>query len=270
MAWARISDDFHDHAKVAELTVDLEGIAALGLWTLALSWVRADRRRAGIIPTGIAMRLSAGNGKQLASRLVEAGLWDETAGGWQFHDFDHIYTPEDLSQKRAEAGRRGGKASGQTRRDRAEQSKNEATAKQSASVSEAKQVEASHTRAGATTHYPDASKEASPPSSPPKGTKRARATITDDDPDFTAFWKVYPRREAKGPARTSWLKALGKATAQQLIANAEAYRDRMRHQETRFIALPTTWLNQERWLDEPNANRPRAVGNANGGAFWDA
>lgn len=184
MAWARISDDFHDHPKVAELTVDLEGLAAMGLWTLALSWVRADRRRAGVVPTGIAVRLSAGNGKQLASRLVEAELWDEVPGGWRFHDFDHIYTPEDLAQKRAEAGRKGGRASGQTRRAKAQGTKPEANPKQSASVSEAKQAEASHARPGATTHYPEASYEASSPLSPPEGAngnRRKRATRIPDD-----------------------------------------------------------------------------------------
>lgn len=161
MAWARISDDFHDHPKIADLTVDAEGLAALGLWTLALAWVRADRRRGGVIPIGMAMRFAAGGGKQLASRLVQVGLWDETAGGYRFHDFEDVYTPEDLSSKRAEAGRRGGLASGKTRQAKAQESKVEAKSKQSASFREAKQPEASRTRAGATTHYPEASKEAS-------------------------------------------------------------------------------------------------------------
>jgi hypothetical protein len=266
MAWARISDDFHDHAKVAELTVDLEGLAALGLWTLALSWVRADRRRAGIVPVGIAMRLSAGNGKQLASRLVDAQLWDEVPGGWRFHDFDQVYTPEDLAQKRAEAGRRGGVASGQTRRAKAEGSKNEANLKQFDSFREAKQAEASRARPGATTHYPDASYEASPPLSPPEGGRRTRGTSKPDDPDFARFWDAYPRKEAKGAARRAWAKAIKTADADAVIAGAARYRHDPRREE-RFTAHAATWLNSERWLDQTPTTR--AVGDAIGGAFWD-
>lgn len=211
MAWARITDDFLDHPKVAELAVDLEGMAAVGLWTLALCWVRADRRRQGVVPLGIALRLSAGNGKQLASRLVHAGLWDEVDGGYRFHDYEDVYTPADLSEKRAEAGRSGGKASGRARAQKAasrqvkpsadngakqvassktrtsrtpespnatslfddddpltagsstptKRSNDEANPKQPASKTVRSNDEASHARAGATTHYPEASNEAS-------------------------------------------------------------------------------------------------------------
>lgn len=210
MAWARISDDFIDHPKVAGLTVDLEGMAALGLWTSALIWARADRRRGGTVPTGIAIRLSAGAGIKLASRLVAARLWDEVDGGYHFHDYEDVYTPGDLSEKRSAAGRSGGKASGRTRAATAAAkpvepeskqvassksgtkrtasgpssaslfddddpltggsaplnsgSKDEATCFKVASVTEAKPREASRTRAGATTHYPEASNEASPSS----------------------------------------------------------------------------------------------------------
>jgi hypothetical protein len=165
------------------------------------------------------MRLSAGNGKQLASRLVDASLWDETPGGWRFHDFDHIYTPEDLATKRAEAGRKGGLASGRTRQTGGQGTKNEASTKQLASSDEAKQAEASHTRAGATTHYPDASKEASSASVPKRGTRIsddfaataemvewARTHAADVDgrsqtERFVDYWRAQPG--AKG-VKTDW------------------------------------------------------------------
>lgn len=222
MAWARISDDFIDHPKVAELTVDLEGLAALGLWTSALAWVRADRRRKGVVSTGIAIRYSAGVGLRLAARLVKVGLWDEVdGGGYRFHDFDDVYTPADLSEVRAAAGRAGGRASGRSRSTvggrkqpqgagEAKQvasteirtsagkgvdsspslfdehdpltrgsspsttrSKTEAKPKQVASKPEAKRAEASHARAGTTTHYPEASYEAS--------TSSPAESATDDE-----------------------------------------------------------------------------------------
>lgn len=267
MAWARISDDFHDHSKVAELTVDLEGLASLGLWTLALSWVRADRRRAGIVPTGIAMRFSAGHGKQLASRLVQASLWDEIPGGWRFHDFEDIYTPEDLAQKRAEAGRMGGRRSGQVRRERASGSKNEATSKQSASENEAKSPEASHARAGATTHYPDASYEASPPLSPPEGDggeppKKPRQRgwrIENDDFKVTDEMVAWARKEVPGvdgrreteKFLDHWRSASG-ATASKRDWVA-AWRNWMRKAAER---LPSNVVALRRDQPAPNGYRP--------------
>lgn len=266
MAWARISDDFLDHQKVAELTVDIEGMAAMGLWTLALCWVRADRRRRGVVPTGIAMRLSAGHGKQLASRLVHVGLWDEVEGGFYFHDYDDVYTPGDLSEKRAEAGRSGGKASGQVRAVKAaskqpeppptqepkqlasgesatkrtagganapslfddddpltagstpstDRSNDEAKAKQLASDDEAKRREASRARAGATTHSPEASNEASPfPPQKPRGDRGTRLP-EDWQPDAELLnWAKakYPRvdlEEQTERFRNYWLAKTGK------------------------------------------------------------
>lgn len=122
MAWGRISDDFHDNDKVTNLTVDIEGLAAIGLWTLALSWVRADHRRRGVVPPGIVARLGAGHGKQLASLLLQVGLWEDVEGGSHFHDFDDIYHPEGLSEKRSAAGRSGGVASGRARRGESDES----------------------------------------------------------------------------------------------------------------------------------------------------
>jgi hypothetical protein len=160
----------------------------------------------------------------------------------------------------------GGVASGQTRRAKAEGSKNEANLKQLDSFREAKQAEASRARPGATTHYPDASYEASPPLSPPRGGRRTRGTSKPDDPDFARFWDAYPRKEAKGAARRAWTKAIKTADADAVIAGAARYRHDPRREE-RFTAHAATWLNSERWLDQTPTTR--AVGDAIGGAFWD-
>jgi hypothetical protein len=66
--------------------------------------------------------------------LVDAGLWVETADngepGWQFHDWSDIQlTREEIAQFRrskAEAGRRGGRRSGEVRRSKAEARASEA------------------------------------------------------------------------------------------------------------------------------------------------
>lgn len=71
---------------------------------------------------------------------------------------------------------------------------------------------------------------------------------------FDEFWSAYPRRAGKGAARKAWDKAIAKASVAAVIAGAERYRDDP-NREDAFTAHPSTWLNQERWLDEPLPSR---------------
>lgn len=237
MAWARITDEFHDHHKVTDLCSDQEGLAALGLWTLCLTWVRADRRRQGLIPRGQAVRMGGVNAKQLASRLVDVKLWDETETGYAFHDFQDTYTPGDLSEQRAEAGRKGGKASGMTRRSKQKGSNLEANPKQVASFPEANGFEASRTRAGATTHLP----------------KEERTLASDDA--FEAFYAAFPRKKDRAAAAKAWTSALRKpgVTAERLIEAAAGYAKQVASSgtEARFVKYPARWLNAGSYDDAP-------------------
>lgn len=75
-----------------------------------------------------------------------------------------------------------------------------------------------------------------------------------DPPDFGRFWDAYPRRVGKGAARKAWSKAIrGDTTADVVITAAEAFAERCQRERTeeRFIAHPATWLNAERWTDQP-------------------
>lgn len=75
--------------------------------------------------------------------------------------------------------------------------------------------------------------------------------VTDQ---FDEFWQHYPRKQGKGAARTAWTKAIAKADASVIIAAAAAYRDDP-NREDGFTAHAATWLNQERWDDEPLPSR---------------
>jgi hypothetical protein len=70
------------------------------------------------------------------------------------------------------------------------------------------------------------------------------------DLGFLEFWAIYPRRSGKGHARAAWEKAVRKETARDIIAGAARYRDDP-NREKEFTAMPATWLNGERWGDEP-------------------
>lgn len=67
--------------------------------------------------------------------------------------------------------------------------------------------------------------------------------------DFDAFWSRYPRRVGKLAAMKAYEKALKLASHEQIMAGVELYRQHP-PSEAQYIAHPSTWLNQGRWLDE--------------------
>lgn len=81
--------------------------------------------------------------------------------------------------------------------------------------------------------------------------KRTRAIIKDSE-EFTAFWNACPRRIAKGHARRAWARATQETPMATIQSAMERYASQCRKKgtEEQYIAFPSTWLNQERWLDE--------------------
>lgn len=112
MTWFKVDDSFHSHPKVLATEP-----AALGLWVVAGAWSSANLT-GGFVPDRALPRLLP-DGASLAQELAAAGLWKRSKGGYQFHDWtDYNPTAEEEREKRAkraEAGRKGGLASGRTR-----------------------------------------------------------------------------------------------------------------------------------------------------------
>jgi len=69
--------------------------------------------------------------------------------------------------------------------------------------------------------------------------------------EFKAWFALYPRREARGPARDAYRAARRKVDAQTLEKAAKNAALLYAERETRYIPLPATWLLEERWTDEP-------------------
>jgi hypothetical protein len=102
-----------------------------------------------------------------------------------------------------------------------------------------------------------------PPSSPQerKGKERNKTSSTatrstDDDPDFTRFWDVYPRKVGKGEARKVWARLIkAGVNPTEVLAGVERYRDDTvrRRLSLEYIKHPGPWLNAERWTDQPAA-----------------
>lgn len=70
---------------------------------------------------------------------------------------------------------------------------------------------------------------------------------------FEQFWAVYPRRVGKGAAQKAWEKCVKglKADPQAIIEGAKTYAAAKRGTDLQYVAHPGTWLNQQRWLDDP-------------------
>ncbi len=72
--------------------------------------------------------------------------------------------------------------------------------------------------------------------------------------EFESFWSAYPkgRKEGKGKAWESWGKSIEIAEPDTIIAKAAEYAGSPKGRGE-FVKLPTTWLNQRCWEDDPIA-----------------
>ncbi len=121
MTWFKVDDSLHSHPKTMAVS-----LAAVGLWAVAGSW-SSDHLTDGFIPDHMVTLLSRGQA-ELPKELCAAGLWKRTRGGFRFHQWHEdgdgsARNPSKeevvaVRNKRAEAGRMGGLASGRSRSKR--------------------------------------------------------------------------------------------------------------------------------------------------------
>lgn len=82
--------------------------------------------------------------------------------------------------------------------------------------------------------------------------------------DFAAFWAAYPRATARRAAEQAWPKAVRRAGGDGgiIVAGARRYAADP-NREDQFTAHAATWLNGDRWKDDPlparTAGRPSKV-----------
>lgn len=78
--------------------------------------------------------------------------------------------------------------------------------------------------------------------------------------EFGEFWKLYPRRDDKGHALKAYRGARRKASAERLTSAAKKFADECVGRDPKYIPLPATWLNGERWEDQGVAEASQALG----------
>ena len=78
--------------------------------------------------------------------------------------------------------------------------------------------------------------------------------MSEFPPGFDRFWEVYPRKQAKPAAAKAFarLRADDALLARMLAAIAQqAFSEQWRKDGGRFIPLPASWINGQRWEDSP-------------------
>jgi hypothetical protein len=94
--------------------------------------------------------------------------------------------------------------------------------------------------------------------------------------NFSDWWEVYPHKIGKGAAEKSYLKSITKASHHELVEGVKRYISTK--PPDRDYCNPATWLNQERWKDQPaeiinataNRNEKQSAHNTFGKAFAQA
>jgi hypothetical protein len=110
MTWAKVDDMLWAHRKVRRA-----GLEAMGLWSIALSYCRAQNPDGSLssedlehIASVIGVKLT--RCLTLAAKLVEAKLWAQTDTGWAFHDWHNYQVSLAYSQAQSAKGKRGAEA----------------------------------------------------------------------------------------------------------------------------------------------------------------
>jgi len=234
MPWARVDDQWWCHPKAMGLS-----LAASGLWVKALSWSCAQRR--DVIPVSLVEMLG---GTDVAAELVTAGLWVDHPDGWRIHDWAE-YQQATTSEKRAEAGRKGGM------RPSPHAGKTQATSKQTASK-QASNDQANEQAGVPSRPDPSQQQQNTRPANPrPQPPTRPPAVS-----EFERFWNAWPtgRKVGRPKAEKAHTRAvLAGHTPAAILDGAERWADHWARDgtEARFIPHPTTWLNEHRWNDNP-------------------
>lgn len=268
MAWGRIDDRMYSHRKTMRIP-RARRCEAMGLWMLANSWCN-NHGTGGRVPRDIWDEF--GSTEEVADLLVDAGYWIVTEDGYEFANWGEFnLTSDDLQAKReAEAERK--RRWREAKKGSSEGSPAAVPLGQRDMSLPVPHKSSAVTPASALTHTHTHTQEHEEtcPSAPPtdddqpatSGSNRVRRR-DGDPPGFIEFWEIYPLHQSRGAAVKAFVRARRKADLETILAGARRYAaDPNRKPD--FTAHAATWLNADRWTDEPiptQSERP-------GGSLW--
>lgn len=244
--YIRLHDGMPDHPKVVGLSN-----AAFRLYVEALCWC-SRHLTDGLVPAA-ALKRMGGWSPAAIRELAAATLLEGGEGGWCIHDYtEHQRTAHEVDlyrKSKQTAGVAGNHERWHSARGLIDPE-----------CEFCDIADVSHVRS-----HPDRTtesqtdRETSPETE--TDTKERKKELdrvgSDEDPDFAAFWAPYPRKIGKGQARKAYRAAvIGRhVDPKAIIVACEHFRDEVRRLRTeqQFVPHPATWLNGERYGDEPDS-----------------
>ena len=281
----------HDMEKFAKLSTRLwqnekvrvfamEHPSAFSVWTFAISYCAGELNDGELSRFHLKCLLGASD--EDIDALIDAHLLDEHEDGtlW-LHDFVAAQgrsraDVEEAKAKKAEAGRKGGAASGKSRNVKQDSSKtkqtrstNEADVKQDSSkTKQTRSTNEADVKQDSSKTKPDtdtdtdtdtdknsSNEEFSLPQTPSQAEGAAERADEDYPIEFEQFWETYPRKTGKRKAYAAWRKARRKTNNTFLLAKASLYAADP-NREPGYTLTPANWLDGEHWDDDPLPAKP--------------
>jgi len=112
--------------------------------------------------------------------------------------------------------------------------------------------------------------EAKPQRQPAKRSSDKAARKREIEREFEEiFWPKVVKKLAKADAVKAWAKARSKASLETIMDGLERYQASKQGEDIKFWVYPATFLNKERWADEPAPIKEKEHENSNSGRFPD-
>lgn len=253
MAWFKVDDGLHDHRKTRKLRrshpTKRRDVAPFGLWVLAGSWAGGNGTK-GFVPTEVVEEWDD-DATALAERLVSAGLWWETKQddepGYGFHDWQDYMPRIDGLEDASESGRRGNHVRWHEQRQQSDPDC-EFCAGNRGDIGAIDRGDGKS----------DIGSHREPVPTRPDPTPICAST--DVERGFEEWWSTYPRKRGKGQAMKAYRGALKKVGGDTLLASLRQQLPTLTAKGAEYTPYPSTWLNGERWEDQPDIDQPSKTG----------
>lgn len=221
--YAKFTLDFADHPKILALSFEAKwALVELTLWS-------RKHMTDGVIAKRLASSLASASAfAELCANDAHQPSLIETDDAYIIHDFSAHQDTRAEIEARSNRARIAGQKGGRPRKQ---------PAKQPAKRNESKQP--SEMKAEKEKHIKKETK------------KDSTYSMT-----FERWWSTYPRKVAKRAAAVAYDRVVKGVDACTLQTAVEAYAASVADSEQKFIAHPTTWLNQGRWEDQAAAEAP--------------
>lgn len=221
MSWVKLDDGFYDNPKILRV-----GLVGAGLYTSGLAYAARKLTDGFLSHHAVTMLVhdDQEHRDDLIARLVNAGLWQPVAGGFQVHDFLDYNPP--AAYVRAE-------------RD--------------AAKDRMRRLRSGDVRANMSRSSPDVPDPVPVPvpGSVPRSDK-SKKTL-----GFAQFWLSYPKKRHKPDAEKAWCRIAGDECTDAIVAGVLRWKTSDAWSRG-FIEDPGRFLRQRQWEDDPRATEPSA------------